>query len=331
MTNVVQMQTKPEQIAKQIHACLANMRHCETEWVENAIRLCEEVAAAKAVYPNTKQFGRWWDGQEFDMDYNTRAALVAMGNNIDQAKEVLSVTERRSLRHVYENEFKQLHQVVKSPKSDKPKREKKQKAEKKETKIGTAAKAIIDKIDAGVISEAPAPKDIAEELNICSREAAFVADQVATALDVRAKAVVDPEAMPGTWKEKYEAAKRQMEKAVRMRHDEEVHAAAYKELEERIIPLYASQFAELKRYLANKIKSRNSNFSKKEWRSLLSIAHPDTVQDETRKEKYREIFEMLKGKEEFLLRPEEDEVAAKNFPKAEDMINALRKHAQKAR
>jgi hypothetical protein len=330
MTNVVQMQTKPEQIAKQIHACLANMRHCETEWVENAVRLCEEVAAAKAVYPNTKQFGRWWDGQDFDMNADTRAALVAMGQDIEKAREVLAITERRSIERVYRHEF-QLRRVPKSPKSDKPKSEKKQKAEKKETKIGTAAKAIIDKIDAGVISEAPAPKDIAEELNICRREAAFVADQVATALDVRAKAVVDPEALPGTWKDKYDAAKRQMEKAVRMRHDEEVHAAAYKELEERIIPLYASQFAELKRYLANKIKSRNSNFSKKEWRSLLSIAHPDTVQDETRKEKYREIFEMLKGKEEFLLRPEEDEIAAKNYPKAEDMINALRKHAQKAR
>ena len=329
MTNVVQMLTKPEQIAKQIHTCIDNMHACEAQWVENAIRLCEEVAAAKAVYPNTKAFGRWWDGQNFDMNENTRAALVAMGQDMDRAREILAVTERRSLELVYRKEFR-LGNVPKSQKPAKQKSEK-QKPEKRDTKIGTAAKVIIEKLDAGVISSPPAPKEISEDLNICAREAAFVADQVATALDVRAKAVVDPEALPGTWKEKYEAAKRQMEKAVRMRHDEEVHAAAYKELEERIIPLYASQFAELKRYLSNKIKSRNSNFSKKEWRSLLSIAHPDTVQDDARKEKYREIFEMLKGKEEFLLRPDEDDVASKNFPKAEDMINALRKHAAKAR
>lgn len=82
---------------------------------QNAVALCECVAAAKARYPSTKAFGAWWDAQAFEMNSDTRAALVAMGQQMDRARDVLAVTERRSIQHVYRHEF-QLRHVTKSPK-----------------------------------------------------------------------------------------------------------------------------------------------------------------------------------------------------------------------
>ncbi len=48
------------------------------------------------------------------MNSDTRAALVAMGQKMDRAREVLAVTERRSLRLVYEQELR-VRSAAKSP------------------------------------------------------------------------------------------------------------------------------------------------------------------------------------------------------------------------
>ncbi len=73
----------------------------------------------KRASPSTKAFGAWWDAQGFEVDYQTRAALVAMGQEIDRAREVLAATERRSIRYVYQNEFR-LDHVVNSPPTKQP-------------------------------------------------------------------------------------------------------------------------------------------------------------------------------------------------------------------
>jgi hypothetical protein len=80
------------------------------------VALCECVAAAKARYPSTKAFGAWWDAQGFEMNHQTRAALVAMGQDMTRAREVLAATERRSIEQVYLNDFRRLTDARKSPK-----------------------------------------------------------------------------------------------------------------------------------------------------------------------------------------------------------------------
>lgn len=54
------------------------------------------------------------------MNHQTRAALVAMGQDMARAREVLAVTERRSLHTVYDLEFRRLTNVCKSPKEPIP-------------------------------------------------------------------------------------------------------------------------------------------------------------------------------------------------------------------
>ncbi|MBM3653802.1 MAG: hypothetical protein FJX06_13375 [Alphaproteobacteria bacterium] len=58
------------------------------------------------------------------MNHQTRAALVAMGQDIARAREVLEVTERRSIEHVFRNEF-QVTDVRKSPREPRESKPKK--------------------------------------------------------------------------------------------------------------------------------------------------------------------------------------------------------------
>jgi hypothetical protein len=53
------------------------------------------------------------------MNHQTRAALVAMGQDMARAREVLAATERRSLELVFRNEF-QVTSARKSPKEPIP-------------------------------------------------------------------------------------------------------------------------------------------------------------------------------------------------------------------
>ncbi len=50
------------------------------------------------------------------MNAHDRRALVAMGQDMARAREVLTATERRSIETLYTLEFKQLTNVRKSPK-----------------------------------------------------------------------------------------------------------------------------------------------------------------------------------------------------------------------
>jgi hypothetical protein len=98
--------TDIQQIADSIHADIAGMQQAEADWSSYVLSLCQHVAEAKAHYPALQDFGKWWDAQNFDLNADTRAALVAMGQDIDRAKEVLAVTDRRSIHTVYTHEFR---------------------------------------------------------------------------------------------------------------------------------------------------------------------------------------------------------------------------------
>lgn len=68
--------------------------------------------------------GAWWDAQGFEMNHQTRAALVAMGQDMTRAREVLAVTERRSIEQVYRNDFRvrAVPKSTKEPRTPPPKK-----------------------------------------------------------------------------------------------------------------------------------------------------------------------------------------------------------------
>jgi hypothetical protein len=143
------------------------------------------------------------------MDHPTRAALVAMGNAIDRAREVLAVTERRSMRTVYELEFKQLNNVVKSPKAtDPPSPSPRRGARKEGRKDSEIAADILARRRGGDTAPLNA-SEVAKHYGVGHKTAdtainaaLFAEQEVVSALTDHTD--VDASDLPDEWKEKYE-------------------------------------------------------------------------------------------------------------------------------
>jgi hypothetical protein len=78
-------------------------------WAEGAVVICEALAAARARFPDNQGFGQWFTAQDFTLSHQDRAAAIAMGRDLTRARAVLEKTERRSLRHIHDREFRLTH------------------------------------------------------------------------------------------------------------------------------------------------------------------------------------------------------------------------------
>jgi len=95
------------------------------------------------------------------MNHQTRAALVAMGQDMARAREVLAVTERRSIEHVFRNEFQVTH-VRKSPKEpSEPKAKKPEDAIAQSNRVAEIADALL--ADFGIETPFPSAEKIKQK------------------------------------------------------------------------------------------------------------------------------------------------------------------------
>jgi hypothetical protein len=320
MENVHTLPTKSEVIAKKIHQAITGLHKADADWRENAIALCEQVAAAKTLYPRTKEFGAWWDAQDFGLNADTRAALVAMGQDIGRAREVLAVTDRRSIEQVYRNDF-QLRDIPKSPATKEPKNPKRR------TQAGKTAEAIITQIkETG--APIPTTREVSEQFGIQGRQAAHAIDQVNTYLAVAGdeEPVVDPETLPPDWKAKYDIAvsqmkkkaerelKEQLKKMQDMYHD--MLRAEVREYNNRLHPGWVRQIKFAESY-EERAPEQNYQFTKEQFRDLKFFTHPDKVAAEL-KERASAIFTILSSKEKYLVRPTPPAAADDKFPDTPD-------------
>lgn len=92
----------------------------ESGWVTATLDLCVYLAEARAAFPRDVEFGEWCNTHDFDLSHQDRAAAIAMGREPDRARGILEATDRRSLRLIYEQEFR-FTTAGKPPKAAKPK------------------------------------------------------------------------------------------------------------------------------------------------------------------------------------------------------------------
>lgn len=107
---VAQFPTKLERLAASIGGLLARDAANRKEWIEIKLSLCAEFVDARIQFKADQVFGDWCR-THFDIDRNDRTAYVAMGRDLELAREILEITERRSIRHIYEKEFKPMREV----------------------------------------------------------------------------------------------------------------------------------------------------------------------------------------------------------------------------
>lgn len=74
--------------------------------IECVIRTALAIRKARAMFRDHALFGRWWKEKRFPINRQDRAALIAMGVDPARMRAILQTTDRRSIRHVYENEWK---------------------------------------------------------------------------------------------------------------------------------------------------------------------------------------------------------------------------------
>jgi hypothetical protein len=111
--------------AAEIHAGLERWWQGQQSAAEGMLRAAAALAAAKELFHSTRAFGEWCQTSGFGasaLNANDRAALIAFGADLDKAKQILAVTERKSPQHIYANEWNpgRLTHVRKSAKSKLP-------------------------------------------------------------------------------------------------------------------------------------------------------------------------------------------------------------------
>lgn len=103
--NVAQFPTKLERLETSIRGLLVRDAANQKEWVEIKLSLCAELADAREAFRANQEFGNWCR-THFDISRHDREAYIAMGRDLELAQKVLEKTQRKSVRHIYEQEFK---------------------------------------------------------------------------------------------------------------------------------------------------------------------------------------------------------------------------------
>lgn len=104
--NIVQLPSVLERLATRLKTYLnrdATNRH---EWIEIQEGICCTLAEAREEIGADIPFGQWCKDNGFDkINDHDRAAAIKMGNDPIALHACLEVTERRSLRLIYKNDF----------------------------------------------------------------------------------------------------------------------------------------------------------------------------------------------------------------------------------
>jgi hypothetical protein len=94
-------------IVEEINAVLDRDESNKADWVEIKLELCRLLFSSRREFRDNKAFGKWFDKNlGASIGVNDRAAFIAMGSDMDRAREVFEKTERKSIQLIYEREFK---------------------------------------------------------------------------------------------------------------------------------------------------------------------------------------------------------------------------------
>jgi hypothetical protein len=265
-----------EALTDQINDALARRERSKEEWVEATIELCECLAKARAKFTNDKAFGAWFDASNIDLNKNERAAAIAMGGEIERAREVLEKTQRRSLELIHSKEFR-------VPSARKP----------------PAPKKTNEKLEAALHAY-DRRKQAGEELTYeaIQKEAGVSSTPVRRAIAIReAEEKASTDAVAGlsmSAKEKLQAAIRSEVKRLEL----EAETRAINEAQKRIEEWFLPDYMKLLRKVEHMLEYKRGLMSRADYRKILRCVHPDTgahVSDANRNEAFR-LFTQLEAK-----------------------------------
>lgn len=255
--NVVQLPTLLERLALRLTGYLGRDHTNRAEWIEIQEGVCLTLAEAREQFAADVEFGQWCDSSGFGADvinHQTRAAAIAMGQEPEALRKCLEATERRSLQHIYVNDFGRFTHVSKPPRRQ-------AKFNLKSSPQRKKAKDAIDDLEAE--GEPITYKAVRERAGISDTpiRAAIAEKRAEAALDP-----LTPAEMNKTMARRYELAVRKARAEIR----EELKAEVYKELDVYVLH-WKERIERADRILAN----HDGIMSRDAYRKIKACLHPD--------------------------------------------------------
>jgi hypothetical protein len=321
--NVVMMPRASDLLARQIQydlerckAANKKTKEGQREWITAAYDLCLNLAEAKRQHPALIEFGQWCTDNGFGEDrlhYQVRAVAIAMGQQPEALRKCLDATERQSLREIYRLEFPGFDSAVKTTKP----------SARKQVSIKTAAvraavKPLIDE-------NKPVQRDrLSRELGVgratVERAEHYASGRLDGLREAESKLTIiplSPAEMKPTVQQRYEAALRMAKIQIRHELMTEVKAEVYRDFED----IYLKHWREKCTHAERIIASHKGVLSRKDFRIVLAGLHPD----HNKFEQAGAAFELFKGLESVLVKPDAPVLAGPPLPETVEELLARRK------
>ncbi len=265
---VTQSRCDLDELAGSIKSDLARRTNSRIEFAEATRDLCLHLVKARDKFAADQAFGKWFDSQGFDLDYQERAAAIALGRDMDRVWPVLQITDRRSLRTIRDKECR-FDNVVKPPKTVNAKEDEVKEAAEDTRK---AAEIIHRRRAAG---EVLSNKAVAEEAGVPIQAVklgfAYAQGQLAATAETLAAQLSQ------SAREKLDATIRAYQHQLDQSFEYRVREASAKWLDDVRIPLYEKRLDEIE----DMFKWRPAVMSKTDYNTIMRCLHPDSKTSRT--------------------------------------------------
>ncbi len=116
-SNVADLNTEAlTRIGNRIDAAWRRVSASKDEWVEGSLELIQALGEARGRFTANQAFGAWLvDNHHDHVSHQDRAALLGMARDLTIARDVLTRTDRRSYRHIWEEVQSRFTHVGNTP------------------------------------------------------------------------------------------------------------------------------------------------------------------------------------------------------------------------
>jgi hypothetical protein len=262
-----------DRIGRRIDAAFKRTREGESEWTEGSIELMQALREGRERFPGDRAFGKWLKSGGHDhVNKDDRAALLNMASDLTIARDVLTKTDRRSYRLIWDETQSRFRSAAKPRRTKPPGVKQAQRSINLHEEVWQQAKACA----------AAAKISVAE----------MIGQLITAAIDPK----VDSKSLSKTAQDKLDAAirqhKRQLDAEYEQRRSHEI-----REHIKRIMPMLQEEKNaawEAEQRYRRLFDEQKKIFTVDEWKLIRNCIHPDANMSEKIRDRAFDLFNTKK-------------------------------------
>lgn len=287
--NVLPLPGRIERLVRAIQNDLQRQATGDRDWIEASYDLCLHLAELRDQFAADIEFGRACESHGFGksvINADTRAAAIAMAREPEALRACLEATQRRSLEHIYRQEFDRFRRAPKPTRQSARKRP--------EAKKEQHALDVYDRMT--MEGRTFDRQDLAREAGVSSGTAARAFARREMEESVRAVEPLDPATAPPKVRERMEAWQRAERKRLRAIVDAELKAEY-----DLSADVWVRQVWERAAWAEKILAASQGLMPKSQYQTIVKCLHPDTMPDAQLK---AEAFRLFTRHKDVLIKPE---------------------------